>query len=308
MVDSYSNQDILISDKVRPTGTFNGKDDTDSRTHSFDAMLALRGPRIIRPNTLSRKNSVRCNIPYNPDEVTVLRAGNEGRQSVFRVAHTWIVRIFELHDGYRQPAAFIARVLAALERAGAPAERIRHHGVVPGTPFHYTVTQLAAGGPLARACCANPGVRAQHPGCGGTVEAYMHPRLAQLRAKLAGADPAVAEQVGELATLSECARFRMVVSHNDLAEENIFARFEPSVSISVIDWEFCAYIPEFRNDVTLRGKVGRELWGEGFYETYDIGFGPYPERVVWTERLCMIAEDYEGTDFEKGVLGALNAR
>jgi hypothetical protein len=61
---------------------------------------------------------------------------NEGRQWVFRIDQTWIVRIFETHDGFRQPAAFFYRILTELDQAGAHSERIRHHGIIPDTPFY----------------------------------------------------------------------------------------------------------------------------------------------------------------------------
>ncbi|KAJ7189561.1 hypothetical protein GGX14DRAFT_484842 [Mycena pura] len=260
-----------------------------------------------------------CDMTCSPHDVTVLREGTDmGRQTVFNIANTWIIRIFELYDGYRQPASFISSVLTALERAGLPCEHIRYHGVVPGTSFHYTVTKFVEGIPLTDELCCHPDVRLQIgalyralrllevPDTVGTVEDYMRPRLLVLHEKLSTVSPAVLDKVGELASLADFKGYQMVTSHCDLAPENIIARFEPSVSVSVIDWEFCAYVPEFRIELQLGSKVACKTWGAGF--VHDLGYGPYPEKVVWTESLCCVAEDYEGPDFEQNVLVALSAR
>ncbi|KAJ6631231.1 hypothetical protein B0H10DRAFT_1981511 [Mycena sp. CBHHK59/15] len=263
-----------------------------------------------------------CGISARSEDVTLLREGKDiGRQTVFSIAHTWIIRIFELHGGYRQPASFFFSVLTDLEQAGAPSERIRHYGVIPDTPFHYTVTEFASGVELPRELCTDPSVcmqiaalyRAMRglsiPDTVCTVEAFMQPRLAQLHAKLACASPAVSKKVGELATIFDLHRYRMVISHCDLSTgENIIVRFQPSFSITVIDWEFCSYVPEFRDGRFLCCKAGRAQWGERFIETYDPGFSPYPAKIVWTEWLCMIAEEYDGPEFEAAVLKVLDAR
>ncbi|KAJ7136131.1 hypothetical protein C8R44DRAFT_393828 [Mycena epipterygia] len=262
-----------------------------------------------------------CGLTCDAKDITVLREGSDmGRQAVFDISRIWIVRIFELHDGYRQPAEFISDILTALEMASAPSERVRHHGIVERTPFHYTVTEFCAGVELTRELCADQGVGAQiaalqHalrdlsvPDTVGTVEEYMQPRLARLYSKLDSASLTVAQRkdIGDLSALADFQPFRMVVSHCDISPENIIARSEPQGAISVIDWEFCTYVPEFRIDSTFRYKAGRELWGDGFLDSH--GFKPYPKQVVWTERLCMIAEDYDGAEFEAGILGALNFR
>jgi hypothetical protein len=107
----------------------------------------------------------------------------------------------------------------------------------------------------------------------------------------------------------------MVVSHCDLDSENILGRFEPSVTdcqsvtLSVIDWEFAAYVPEFRVSIEMGSKVGREVWGEDFM--HRIGYRPYPEQILWTESLCMIAEDHADSgaaEFEAEIKVALGAR
>ncbi|KAJ7136109.1 hypothetical protein C8R44DRAFT_393443 [Mycena epipterygia] len=260
-----------------------------------------------------------CNLTPNAKDIAIVREGSDsGRQAVFIIAHTWVVRIFELHDGYRESAAFISSVLTALENLDAPCEHIRYHGIVPDTSFHYTVTKFAEGGPLTNELCRDPGVRVQVttlyralrdldvPDTVGTVEDYMQPRLARLLSKLAVINPAISQKVGPLSPLSEFRAFQMVVSHCDMAPENIIARFGPSVSVTVIDWEFCMHVPEFRVEVQLGSKVGREIWGAGFVR--DCGYGPYPPQVVWTESLCMIAEDYEGQQFEETILAALSLR
>jgi hypothetical protein len=55
----------------------------------------------------------------------------------------------------------------------------------------------------------------------GTVEEYMQPRIALLHKRLASAS--LAEKVEEMhiATAADCRNFCMVVSHGDLASENI---------------------------------------------------------------------------------------
>ncbi|KAJ7871341.1 hypothetical protein B0H13DRAFT_2060582 [Mycena leptocephala] len=199
-----------------------------------------------------------CGLTCNPQGIAILREGKDmGRQIVFKISNTWIIRLFKLYDGYRQPAAFISSVLSALERAGAPYERIRYHGVVPRTSINYTVTKFAEGIELTEEMCTNPDVRLQVATLYRalrrlevpdtiTIEEHMRPRLARLHEKLASVSPATLHKVGELASLSEFKDYQMVVSHCDLAAENIIARFEPSgsVSICVIDWEYCAYVPE----------------------------------------------------------------
>ncbi|KAJ7484658.1 hypothetical protein FB451DRAFT_1233074 [Mycena latifolia] len=261
-----------------------------------------------------------CGLTPNAKDITILREGKHmGRQAVFAIARTWVIRIFELHDGYRQPAAFIAYILTALEEAGAPCEHIRYHGVVPDTPFHYTVSKFVEGAPLTDGLCWDSNVRRQVaalyrdmwrldvPDAAGTVEDYMRPRLERLHTKLSAVSPPIFLKVGVLSSLSDLRAFRMVVSHCDLVPENIIARFEPSVSVSIIDWEFCAYVPEYRVAVQLGSKNGRETWGAGFLQ--DCGYGPYPEQVRWTEALCMIAEDWDSIpEFEAQILIALEAR
>ena len=57
-----------------------------------------------------------CGISAPSDTVTVLPEGKENaRQTVFSVSRTWIVRIFELFDGYRQPTYLIAGTLETLQ-------------------------------------------------------------------------------------------------------------------------------------------------------------------------------------------------
>lgn len=69
-----------------------------------------------------------CGISVPPSAVTVLREGKDnGRQAVFSISHTWVVRIFELFDDYRQPASLVAETLEAL-RELAPVEPILYHG------------------------------------------------------------------------------------------------------------------------------------------------------------------------------------
>jgi serine/threonine protein kinase len=260
-----------------------------------------------------------CGLIYSTQEVTILREGKEkGRQAVFNVAETWIVRIFELHDGFRQSATFLWQVLTSLERDGAASERIRHHGILPATDFHYTVTKFVDGIPLTDELCSHPSVRHQVvslframwnlsvPSTVSTVEDYMRPRLEQLNSHLSFISPAVSQQVGTLASLPDFQGFRMVVSHCDMVPENIIGRLKPSVEISVIDWEFCNYVPEFHVAAQFGRKAGRQVWGDTFIR--DIGYGPYTEQVVWTESLCMIAEDYGREDFEAQVLVALTSR
>lgn len=254
----------------------------------------------------------------------MLRDGKEqGRQAVFNVAGTWIVRIFELHDGFRRPASFLWSVLTQLESLGAAAERIRYHGVIPGTNLQYTVTMFVHGVPLTDERCSDPSVREQLvalqrslrkisvPDTAGTVKHHMRPRLELLQRRVSVLSADVLEQVGKLACLSDFddEKFKMVVSHCDLAPENIVGRFEsesPSATISVIDWEFCNYVPEFRVEVQLGSESGRLLLGADFLRKS--GYGPYPDHVVWTEALCMIAEDYGDEDFEAQVLLALSVR
>ncbi|KAJ7484721.1 hypothetical protein FB451DRAFT_90766 [Mycena latifolia] len=260
-----------------------------------------------------------CGLIYSTQEVTILREGKEmGRQAVFNVAGTWIVRIFELHDGYRQPATFLWQVLKSLEGAGAASERIQYHGTLPATDFHYTVTKFVSGIPLTDELCSHPSIRQQVaslframwnlsvPSTVFTVEDYMRPRLERLHGHLSFISPAVSQQVGTLASLPDFQGFRMVVSHCDMVPENIIGRLEPSVDVSVIDWEFCNYVPEFRVAAQLGRKAGRQVWGDNFIQ--DIGYGPYSDQVVWTESLCMIAEDYVQEDFEAQVLIALTSR
>jgi hypothetical protein len=141
-----------------------------------------------------------------------------------------------------------------------------------------------------------------------TIEQHMRPRLARLHGKLASVSPATLHKVGELASLSDFKGYQMVVSHCDLAAENIIARFEPSgsVSIYVIDWEYCTYVPEFHVQIEFGSKVARARWGAGFVQ--DLGYGPYPKQVIWTESLCLVAESHEGLDFEWSVLVAISAR
>ncbi|KAJ7484629.1 hypothetical protein FB451DRAFT_88361 [Mycena latifolia] len=148
--------------------------------------------------------------------VTVLREGKGmGRQAVFSIARTWIIRIFELHDGYRQHAAFIARILTAIEEAGAPCEHIRYHGVVSDTPFRYTVTKFVEGIPLTDELRRDPNVRRRVaalyqamwridvPDSVGTVEDYMWPRLERPHGKLDAVSLAVLLKAGTLSSLSD---------------------------------------------------------------------------------------------------------
>ncbi|KAJ6499572.1 hypothetical protein C8R47DRAFT_1111182, partial [Mycena vitilis] len=255
-----------------------------------------------------------CGLTCASQDITVLREGQDmGRQIVFNVANTWIIRLFELHDGYRQPAAFLASVLSALEHAGAPCEHIRYHGVVPDTPFHYTVTKFVRGIPLTDELCKTPEVQLQiralcrvlrdldleRPDTIGTVEDYMRPVLDKLHTKLSRVSKETLEDVGPLAPLSAFRDLQMVVSHRDLAPENIICALEPSASVSVIDWEFCAYVPEV--------YVARELrsWGKTFLE--GSGYGPYPELLIWTTMMCFVSEDYEDEAFEQNVRIVLTA-
>ncbi|KAJ6590591.1 hypothetical protein DFH09DRAFT_1139766, partial [Mycena vulgaris] len=259
-----------------------------------------------------------CGLPSSPQEVTILREGREmGRQAVFNVAGTWIVRIFELHAGFRQPAAFIWKVLKGLEQVGAPSERIHYHGTIQDTGLHYTVTKFVDGIPLTVELCSHPSVHQQLvalyralwnfpvPDTVTTVEEYMRPRLELLHNRLSRVSSAVSQQLGALATLPDFLGFRMVVSHCDIAPENILGRFEPSVVISAIDWEFCAYVPEFRVGAQLGRRSGRHIWGENFI--HEIGYGPYSDQVIWTESLCMLAEDYPAEEFETLLLKAVAA-
>ncbi|KAJ7430580.1 hypothetical protein B0H11DRAFT_2134933 [Mycena galericulata] len=260
-----------------------------------------------------------CGLTYNAGDIAVLREGKEmGRQAVFNVAGKWIVRIFELHDGFRQPATFVWRILKDLEQANAPSERIRYHGILPNTALHYTVTEFVDGAPLTVGLCSRPEVRQQIvslyrvlrqinvPVTVSTVENYMRPRLELLDTRIRSLSADVSQRVGALSSLSDFCPFRMVVSHCDMAPENIIGRFEPSLSISVIDWEFSSYVPEFRVGAQFGTKNGREIWGEDFLDR--IGYGPYSDELIWTENLCMIAEDYEPPDFETQVLLALEVR
>ncbi|KAJ7437358.1 hypothetical protein B0H11DRAFT_628729 [Mycena galericulata] len=260
-----------------------------------------------------------CGLTYNAEDIAVLREGTEmGRQAVFNVARKWIVRIFELHDGLRQPATFFWRILKDLERANAPSERIQYHGILPNTALHYTVTEFLDGSPLTVELCSRPEVRQQIvsfyrvlrqinvPDTVGTVEDYMRPRLELLETRIRSLSADVSQRVGALSSLSDFCPFRMVVSHCDMVPENIIGRFKPSLSISVVDWEFSTYVPEFRVGAQLGTKYGREVWGNDFMDR--IGYGPYSDEIIWTENLCMIAEDYEPPDFETQVLLALEVR
>ncbi|KAJ7145399.1 hypothetical protein C8R43DRAFT_1197111 [Mycena crocata] len=269
-----------------------------------------------------------CGLTFKPQEITILRDGNvKGRQAVFNVANTWIVRIFELHDKYRQPAALIGAVLKALEAAGAPSERIYNHGIIPDTALHYTVTKFVEGIPLTAELCKNPSVREKIaslyrtlrelrvPDAMKSVDKYMGPRLQALSEKLSKLQlPAeVLEKIGKLAGSEDEFRaefgafeFRMVASHCDLAPENIIGQADPLSPVSVIDWEFCAYVPEFRVGAQFRGESDREVWGEDFL--FKSGYRPYPEKIIWTEALCMLAEDYDGPDFERELLGMLRRK
>ncbi|KAK7055385.1 hypothetical protein R3P38DRAFT_3564194 [Favolaschia claudopus] len=254
-----------------------------------------------------------CGLPFpTPDELAILRPGKEqGRQAVFSIAKKWIVRIFELHEGYKQPASFLWRLLKELEHRGAPCERIRFYGTLStNESLHYTVTEYFDGVALTHELCTLPQVREQivalyrHLGeisvrdTVATVEEYMRPRLELLQRKLSGLSPDIIKQVGQLSPLSELSVFRMLLSHRDLAPENIIARFGPSVNdcesmtLAVIDWEFAAYVPEFHVVLQMGNESGRELWGEDFLHRIGLGKS-YPERILWTESLCMLAEDYE---------------
>ncbi|KAJ7627670.1 hypothetical protein DFH06DRAFT_1227820 [Mycena polygramma] len=134
----------------------------------------------------------------------------------------------------------------------------------------------------------------------------MRPRIARLHERLVALSPAVSAQVGPVAPLSAFRDFQMVVSHLDLALENIICRLEPSISITVIDWEFCAYVPEFYVALELGNKWARGIWGTGLVE--DVGYRSYPKLVLWTASLCSVAKDYEGDAFERNVRVALTAR
>ncbi|KAF8179293.1 hypothetical protein K438DRAFT_1977360 [Mycena galopus ATCC 62051] len=297
-----------------------GSGESDTEVTSAEATNPIESLRAVL---------TACGLsPFSPEATTVLREGREmGRQAVFNVDEKWIVRIFELHDGYRQPATFLWRVLKELEHVNAPSERIHHYGILPNTTLHYTVTVFADGIPLTDELCTHPEVRAKIvalyqalrkisvPDNVGTVQAYMKPRLERLQARVSCFPADLTKAVGELSPLSDFRAFRMVVSHCDMVPENILGRFEPlgvdfkSVSISVIDWEFAAYVPEFRVGVQMGSKDGREVWGKDFL--HRIGYGPYSDPIVWTESLCMLAEDHEGSDaaeFEEQVKVALEAR
>ncbi|KAJ7856739.1 hypothetical protein B0H14DRAFT_2752621 [Mycena olivaceomarginata] len=137
----------------------------------------------------------------------------------------WVVRIFELHDGFKQPAAFVWRILKELERLGAPSERIRFHGTLPNTSLHYTVTEFFDGIPLTDELCRLPEVRQEIvdlyrnlrgiavPDTVETVEDYMRPRLEHLERRLSCLSPDIAGKVGQLSPLSDFCAFHMVVSH-----------------------------------------------------------------------------------------------
>ncbi|KAK6992612.1 hypothetical protein R3P38DRAFT_2802148 [Favolaschia claudopus] len=278
------------------------------------------------PNPIENLQEVlsACGLPSpTPDELTALRPGKEpGRQAVFAIAQKWIVRIFELHEGYKQPASFLWRILKELEHRGAPSERIRFYGTLPtNKSLHYTVTDYFDGVPLTHELCALPQVREQivalyrHlgeisvPDTVATVEDYMRPRLELLQRKLSGLSPDIIKQVGQLSPLAELSAFHMLLSHRDLAPENIIAHFGPSVNdcesmtLAVIDWEFAAYVPEFHVGLQMGNRSGRELWGDDFLLRIGLGKS-YPERILWTESLCMLAEDYaqcEALEFEAQV-------
>jgi hypothetical protein len=72
-----------------------------------------------------------CGLICNPQDIAILREGKDmGRQIVFKISNTWIIRLFELYDGYRQPAAFISSVLTA----GARRRSVRAHPVPQRRP------------------------------------------------------------------------------------------------------------------------------------------------------------------------------
>lgn len=105
----------------------------------------------------------------------------------------------------------------------------------------------------------------------------MAPRLERLHKMLGAASPGISSRVGpKLASLDDLRSLWMVVSHCDLGPENLIVRIESSVSVVAIDWEFCAYVPEFHVAVPFESEFGRETWGEGFL----CGYGPYPPEVI----------------------------
>ncbi|KAF8145963.1 hypothetical protein K438DRAFT_1991236 [Mycena galopus ATCC 62051] len=323
-----------MSDYAHKTLVPSSRDERTMDSSSSNLEIKLKGEchpapnnDVVQPTALRYLAQVlsACRLPLpSPGTITVLREGDEkGRQAVFNVAGRWIVRIFELHAGYRKPAEFVSRILEELERANAPAERIRHHGILADTAFHggdtalhYTVTEFIDGIPLTLELRNHPDIRQQIsslflamdqisvPVEVDTVSVYMGPRLERLRAMLSSVSADVAAHANELISpLSDFSAFRMVVSHCDMAPENILGCFKPSVinwesvSISVIDWEFVSYVPEFRIGVPLATKMGREIWGADFLNL--IHYGPYSDKVIWTEKLCMLAEDYEGCEVSK---------
>ncbi|KAJ7218288.1 hypothetical protein C8J57DRAFT_1254784 [Mycena rebaudengoi] len=236
---------------------------------------------------------------------------NEGRQWVFRIDQTWIVRIFETHDGFRQPATFFYRILTEFEQARAHSEPIRHHGIIPDTPFHYAVTKFVEVVPLmAELCASNTDVRVQItamyrilyglpvPDTVGTVEEYMQPRIALIHERLASAS--LAEKVEEMHIVTAADRdFCMVVSHGDLASENILARpgGQPSPpSICVIDY-ICPRVSRWC-PVGFQGFLGN-LEGS-ILRLNNAGLGQYPEELVWTERLCIGRGGSRGTQALSG--------
>jgi aminoglycoside phosphotransferase (APT) family kinase protein len=243
-----------------------------------------------------------CGISVPSTTVAVLREGKEkGRQAVFSISRTWIVRIFELLDGYRQPASLVAETLEAL-REVAPVEPILYHGCLPPTPFHYTVTTFVPGQPLTRDQSKDPVIRAQVADLikairslpapqGSTVMSHMQPRLSKLQSLLDAELVSKRQRVGQLCVAADYQNFKMVVSHRDLALENILIRGRSIAAI--IDWEFMAYEPEFVDALYFSMPANQKIWGEDFAEVYEMGFEGYSEQLLWTEHLCFLAEEYE---------------
>lgn len=226
-----------------------------------------------------------------------------------------MVRIFQLHGGYRQSAAFIADVLKRLEEADALTERIQFSGTIPDTPLHYTITCLIPGCfPLTQDLYnSDSDIRAQVieildtirklsvPSSVMTAQEFMGPRLNHLNSKLellARQFPFTVGRVGPLCKPVDFATFRMVVSHCDAAHENFLVkRVEPDSKLSImalIDWEFVSYRPEFADAL----KFPRVAWGDELVKRFD----HCAKAVLYTESLCMIAEDYEDTEGFKGAL------
>jgi hypothetical protein len=243
-----------------------------------------------------------CGISVPSGAVAVLREGKEnGRQAVFSISRTWIVRIFDLFDGYRQPAALVAATLEAL-RDLAPVEPILYHGRLPPTPFHYTVTAFVPGQSLTREQSGDPVIRVQVADAikairslpapqGSTVLSHMQPRLTKLQSLLDGEPVSKRQRVGQLCTAADCQNFKMVVGHRDLALSNILIRGRSIAAI--IDWEFMRFEPEFVDALYFSMPANQEIWGKDFAEINEMGFEGYSEQLLWTEHLCFLAEEYK---------------